>query len=109
MTKTASRWVLTLAITWPHATVIVIVEYVAAAQVHGDGELLVEITETRRLRARLRADKGVNLPGNTFSLAALTPPDLEDLASVARHADIVNVPSLCHLSDLHALQGRTSG
>lgn len=70
----------------------------------GAPELLVEITAARRQRSRLRADKGINLPDSTLQLAALTSRDLEDLAFVATHADIVNASFLRCPSDVHALQ-----
>jgi pyruvate kinase len=70
----------------------------------GAPELLVEITGARRQRSRLRADKGINLPDSTLTLAALTPRDLENLAFVASHADIVNVSFLRRPDDVHALQ-----
>ena len=40
---------------------------------------------------KLAADKGINLPDSTLELAALTAKDLEDLAFVARHADMVGL------------------
>jgi pyruvate kinase len=70
----------------------------------GAPELLVEITGARRQRSRLRADKGINLPDSTLTLAPLTPRDLENLAFVASHADIVNVSFLRRPDDVHALQ-----
>ncbi len=70
----------------------------------GAPELLVEITGARRKRPRLCADKGINLPDSMLSLSALTPRDLEDLAFVASHADIVNVSFLRRPDDLDALQ-----
>ena len=39
----------------------------------------------------MRADKGVNLPESDLRLDATTTKDLEDLAFVARHADIVEL------------------
>jgi pyruvate kinase len=51
--------------------------------------LQVKITHTSPRGSRLRADKGINLPESSLDLPALTRKDREDLAFVARHADIV--------------------
>jgi pyruvate kinase len=59
---------------------------------------VVRITVARAGGAKLRADKGINLPESTLRLPALTPQDIADLPFVAAHADIVelsfaNVPT----------------
>ena len=62
-----------------------VVEAVDAARV------LVRVTRTGPGGAKLRADKGVNLPESDLRLDATTAKDLDDLAFVARHADIVEL------------------
>jgi len=62
-----------------------VVEAVDAARV------LVRVTRTGPGGAKLRADKGVNLPESDLRLDATTDKDLDDLAFVARHADIVEL------------------
>ncbi|WP_323843985.1 pyruvate kinase [Microbulbifer magnicolonia] len=54
--------------------------------------------------AKLRADKGINLPDSPLRLAALTGKDLEDLAFVARHADVVQLSFANSAADVESLQ-----
>jgi pyruvate kinase len=49
----------------------------------------LEIRRAGRGRAALKGEKGINLPDTAIDLPALTDKDLEDLAFVARHADLV--------------------
>ena len=57
----------------------------------GDGEMHVEITQAREGGDRLKADKGINLPESDLEFSGLTSKDREDLAFIARHADLVNM------------------
>lgn len=66
--------------------------------------LHVRITQAREKGDRLRADKGINLPGSALRLAALTDKDIEDLAFVAGHADIVELSFPNRADDVAALQ-----
>ena len=60
---------------------------------------------TRRLRgAKLRADKGINLPESELRLAAMTAKDIEDLAFVAEHADVVELSFANTARDVESLQ-----
>ena len=49
----------------------------------------VEITHALPLGSKLGADKGINLPQSQLRLPSLTAKDLEDLAFVVKHADMV--------------------
>ncbi|MBL8352030.1 MAG: pyruvate kinase [Burkholderiaceae bacterium] len=69
-------------------------------------KLEIEITEARSGGARLAADKGINLPDTRLDLPALTPKDLEDLKSVAQHADIVGLSFAQSAADVRALRQR---
>jgi pyruvate kinase len=69
-----------------------------------DRQVLVRITQTRLQGARLRADKGINLPESTLQLAALTAKDLEDLSFVAQHADVVELSFANSARDVALLQ-----
>lgn len=51
----------------------------------------IEITAASEGKARLAADKGINLPDSQLSIRGLTTKDKEDLAFVAAHADVVNM------------------
>jgi pyruvate kinase len=48
-----------------------------------------EITHAGPLGSKLGADKGINLPESRLSLPSLTAKDIEDLAFVVKHADMV--------------------
>ncbi len=52
--------------------------------------LLIEVVHAAGGRARLRADKGINLPDSLLSIGGLTDKDKRDLPFVAEHADVVN-------------------
>jgi len=66
----------------------------------------VEITEARDGGERLAADKGINLPDTRLNLPALTAKDLDDLAVVARHADIVGLSFAQSADDVRQLRQR---
>ena len=55
------------------------------------GTLTVRITQARAEGEKLRNDKGINLPDTLLTLPALTDKDLQDLAFIAQHADIVEL------------------
>jgi pyruvate kinase len=67
-------------------------------------ELLVRITRARPRGARLRADKGINLPESLLRVPALTSKDLEDLEFIAANADVVALSFANRAEDVHALQ-----
>ncbi|QJW93032.1 pyruvate kinase [Frigoriglobus tundricola] len=75
-----------------------VVESVEAARV------LVRITRAPLRAVKLRADKGINLPESDLRLPALTAKDLEDLAFVARHADVVELSFANTVRDVEELQ-----
>jgi pyruvate kinase len=52
----------------------------------------------------LRAGKGINLPDSPLRLPALTAKDVEDLAFVARHADVVELSFANSAGDVESLQ-----
>jgi pyruvate kinase len=52
----------------------------------------------------LRADKGINLPDSALHLSALTEKDIEDLAFVVRHADLIGMSFVHSAGDVHQLQ-----
>jgi pyruvate kinase len=69
-----------------------------------DGCAKVRITHAGKGRARLRSDKGINLPSSRLRTPALTPKDLADLAFVAEHADMVGLSFVSRSEDVLALQ-----
>jgi pyruvate kinase len=68
------------------------------------GQVLVRITQAQLQGAKLRADKGINLPESPLPLAALTAKDLEDLRFVAQHADVVELSFANSAHDVELLQ-----
>jgi pyruvate kinase len=66
-------------------------------------KLSIEIGMVRGPAARLRAEKGINLPESQLALPALTAKDIEDLAFVAAHADMVALSFVQRVSDVEAL------
>jgi pyruvate kinase len=64
----------------------------------------VRVTRTSPGGARLRADKGINLPESQLQLSALTPKDLEDLSFIAQHAAVVELSFANSAQDVEMLQ-----
>jgi pyruvate kinase len=56
-----------------------------------DQEVEVLVNLTRKPMERLTSDKGVNLPDTELALAPLTRKDIEDLAFITEHADMVGL------------------
>ena len=54
-------------------------------------EMLVEITYSKEGGAKLKADKGINLPNSSLKVKGLTHKDRKDLEFVVRHTDVVNL------------------
>jgi pyruvate kinase len=63
----------------------------------------VNITYAKEEGAKLRADKGINLPESQLSISGLTPKDKEDLKFVAQYADVVNVSFVNNAQDVFEL------
>lgn len=72
----------------------------------GPNALRIEITQARAKGARLRGDKGINLPDTNVDLPALTAKDCEDLKFVARHADLIGMSFVRQERDVHELQSQ---
>jgi pyruvate kinase len=66
--------------------------------------VVVRITQVNQGGARLRADKGINLPDSKLRLGALTVKDIENLAFIAQHADVVELSFANRTSDVESLQ-----
>lgn len=63
-------------------------------------EIHVRITSAKPGGDKLRADKGINLPDSDLHLPPLTPKDIEDLAFVVQHADMVGFSFVKRPEDL---------
>jgi pyruvate kinase len=68
--------------------------------------LEVRIRQAKQTGTRLRADKGINLPDSRLSISGLTPQDVDDLAFVARHADMVGLSFVRGPGDVEQLQSK---
>ena len=53
--------------------------------------LEVKITHAANGTAKLRAEKGINLPDTKLNISALTPKDREDLEFATEHGDLVSL------------------
>ena len=65
--------------------------------------LLVKIMYAPNDGARLKADKGINLPDSDLSINGLTDKDKEDLKFVVKHADIINFSFVNRPEDVQQL------
>jgi pyruvate kinase len=63
----------------------------------------VKITYAKEEGAKLRADKGINLPESQLSISGLTVKDKEDLKFVAKYADVVNISFVNNTQDVFEL------
>lgn len=79
-------------------------------KIEGRIELLTEryleakITYVKGATAKLKSDKGINLPESQLSLRGLTEKDREDLKFIVKHADIVNFSFVNIIEDVIDLQ-----
>ena len=74
---------------------------VKAASAEG---LRIEVTRIAATGAKLREDKGINLPDANLRLPPLTPKDIQDLPFIIKHADMVGYSFVRTTEDLRALQ-----
>jgi len=63
----------------------------------------VEIKGVAGGKAKLRAEKGINLPESNLKLPALTPKDIADLAFIAQFADMVAMSFVQRPEDIDSL------
>ena len=75
-----------------------VIEHVEADRV------VVRISHAPPNGAKLRADKGINLPDSDLRLSAMTAKDIEDLTFVAKHADVVELSFASTAQDVELLQ-----
>jgi pyruvate kinase len=65
--------------------------------------LRIEITAVAGGAAKLKAEKGINLPNTELDLPALTRKDVDDLEFVVHHADMVALSFVQRPEDIEAL------
>lgn len=66
-------------------------------------KILVEITHAPERGARLRAEKGINLPETNLDIPSLSEKDLNDLRALAPHVDMVGLSFVRTASDVRDL------
>ncbi len=66
-------------------------------------EALIEILNAQEKGAKLRADKGINLPSSNLSISGLTEKDKKDLEFVIKHADVINLSFVNSAQDVRDL------
>ncbi len=66
----------------------------------GAGSILVRIEQTPPGGARLKSDKGINLPDTDLDLPAISAADANDLEFIAQHADLVGLSFVNHERDV---------
>lgn len=63
----------------------------------------VRVTRCHTDGAKLKVDKGINLPDSNLQISGLTPKDISDLEVIVAHADIINLSFVNDPSDLEML------
>jgi pyruvate kinase len=69
-----------------------------------DGVVMAVVTRCDEEGARIKREKGINLPDTELGVAALTDKDREDLAFIAAHADAVEFSFVQSGDDVAMLQ-----
>ncbi len=67
-------------------------------------KIVVEITHAREGGEKLLANKGINLPDSRLELNGLTPQDIENLAFIVQHADMIGLSFVRNPADIALLQ-----
>jgi len=73
-----------------------------------EDELLIKISYARNTGSKLKADKGINLPGSDLKVSGLTEKDKKDLEFVAVNADTVNFSFVNDENDVQELMDELS-
>lgn len=67
--------------------------------------LEIEIVRCSKIPARLRAEKGINLPETRLRIPGLTEKDISHLDFIVRHGDLVALSFVRHVEDVEDLLG----
>jgi pyruvate kinase len=68
-----------------------------------DRRLEIKITQAAKGTAKLRAEKGINLPDTRLSISAMTPKDREDLQFASQYGDLVSLSFIRRSEDVAEL------
>jgi pyruvate kinase len=66
-------------------------------------DYLIRVVRTKKETARLKAEKGINLPDTAITVPSLSADDLRALAFVAKHADAVSLSFVRRPEDIRFL------
>jgi pyruvate kinase len=67
------------------------------------GEITVKIVNAKDVGSKLRAGKGINLPGTKLSFSGMTAKDRKDLRFIVNHADAVSLSFVNNPNDVMEL------
>ena len=70
----------------------------------GSGDFLLRVVRTQKQTAKLRREKGINLPDTLITIPGFTEDDRLALAFVAKHADAVSLSFVRTAEDVRVLQ-----
>ncbi|WP_454848643.1 pyruvate kinase [Rhizobium binxianense] len=69
-----------------------------------NGSAVIRVTHAKTDGAKLKPEKGLNLPDTALGLSPLTAKDEEDLATVAEHADMIGYSFVSRPDDIDLLE-----
>jgi pyruvate kinase len=80
-----------------------LIEAVVEESIPKRGQHLLRIVRTQKAIAKLRAEKGINLPDTVTTIPALTEEDIRALSFVTQHADAVSISFVRRSEDIRRL------
>lgn len=69
-----------------------------------EDEFILEVTKTKGSSKRVKAEKGLNFPNNTFTFDTLNEKDQADIAFACQHADIIGCSFVNRGRDIQLIQ-----
>jgi pyruvate kinase len=88
----------------------------AASKEGSEPRFVIKITQAANGCAKLRAEKGINLPDTKLNISALTPKDREDLEFASQYGDLVSLSFVRRpedvaelIAELDRLEATTTG
>ena len=69
-----------------------------------DGEVIIRVERTKNGGAKLKPEKGINLPDTSLGLSPLTAKDEEDLETLTEYADILGYSFVSQAEDIDLLE-----
>lgn len=69
-----------------------------------DNSFVLEVVKTKDASVRVKAEKGLNFPNNTFTFDSLNTKDKKDIAFACQHADIIGCSFVNNGYDIELIQ-----